>query len=84
MCVPLHLQCRFCPCMDRQLHLFLDGMQAAGPLNRVAGTQIGALADALYPTAFLIFMHQLLVGTLGFQPARYGDGALGPRSEQTV
>lgn len=43
----------------------LEGVQAAGLLNRAAGTHIHTLVDALYPTDFLIRMQHLLVGTLG-------------------
>ncbi len=84
MRISLHLQRRFGPCMNGKPHLFLECVKAAGPLDGITGTFIGTLAYTAYPAAFLVLVHQLLVGTLSLQPSRDGNSAQGPHSEQTV
>lgn len=64
--------------------LFLERIETTGPLDLIVRPDIGATANPAYPGGFFIFMNQLLIGSLLFQPRQHCDRADGPLFEKPV
>ncbi len=83
MGISRQLQGRFVSNMNGKPHL-LERIQAPPPIDLIASPRIRSPANLAHPSTLFIFMQQLLICTLGFQPGGNSNHSGRPRLKQVV